>query len=117
MTGGLLGSGAIGEWSNIIEKLVLDSQTPSTYDLTSDSSVPVAFGGVVNASVVIIFADQPLTVLLTYQGGTQQTIIVNPMLFLITENIAPGKPITAVSIQRSPGVETNVSAFVGELAS
>lgn len=111
--GGLLRSGAppIGP-TPISETVVLDAKNVDEYTLTSDSAQPIAFGGVVNANVVIISCDRPITVILTSVSGTNQVISIDDQLIILSRTT----PYTAISVQRTPATLTTVFAFVGEKA-
>jgi hypothetical protein len=111
-SGGLLASGAISDRAPIREFLTLDAKQEGDYPLNTDSAVPVDFGGVVDANVVIIFSDRPITVSLTPSGGSPQTIPCDDMIAIISRTT----PYTAISLTRTPATTTNAVVFIGEQA-
>lgn len=111
-TGGLLGSGATGLLTPILEQVTLDEKQLAQYDLTSDSPQVVDFGGVTNANVVIIACDRKVRVRITTTDGATQSIPVDDTLILISRTVA----VTAIDLTRVPATETNVAVFLGEKA-
>lgn len=91
----------------------LDAKNYSQYQLQNDSpATQVAFGGVVNAHVLIVSSDQPITVQLTSAFGVLQQAPCDGSLIVISQL----KPVTSIALVRAPGTLTNVSVFVGEMA-
>lgn len=111
-TGGLLSSGAPFLYAPISEYVTLDAKTDGSYALESDSPLAVQFGGVVNANVVIINCDEPITVQLTSTDGTNQVIPVDDTLIIISRTDA----YTAINLVRTPATLTNIVVFLGEQA-
>lgn len=113
-TGGLLASGSITDSSPISEQVTIDMKNEGGYTLVGDGPVVVDFGGVVDANVVMIVADRPISIILTcpsIASGAPQTI-TGDSIRLISRSIA----YTAISIQRQPATLTNVTVFLGEKA-
>lgn len=111
-SGGLLASGAISSRAPINEYVTLDAKQDAEYDLVSDAPHVVAFGGVTNANIVIIFTDRPITVTLTSSAGATQVIAIDDMVTIISRTVA----YTAISITRTPATEAHVTVFLGEKA-
>ena len=111
--GALFRSGAapIGP-TKILEQVTLDEKNLASYQLSADAAQSVAFAGVVNAHVVIVNCDQPITLQLTSSAGVLQSIPVDDQFVLISRTNA----VTALSLVRTPATLTNVSVFVGEMA-
>lgn len=99
--------------AQINEALVLQHKTEYTLSLNSDSPTAVAFGGVTNASVVILKAHggNPVVATITSAAGVTQTVPLDPVHVTISQ----GTPITAISLTRTPTVETDVDIFLGDL--
>lgn len=110
--GGLLISGAAELGAKIVEFVTLDQKTLAPYQLTADTPQQVAYAGVVNGNVVIVNADQPMTVQITSASGVLQSIPIDDQLIIISRTV----PITAIQLVRTPGTLTNVAVFVGEMA-
>lgn len=84
------------------------------FDLTTDNPVAIPFGSVTNATVFMIkVIGGKVAVAVTSDDGTAQTFPVNSFAFIMTDS---GHAITAITVQREPGVTTTVTAFVGEAA-
>lgn len=83
------------------------------YLLAADAVQAVAFGGVANAHVVMIFADRKIKVRLTSADGATQVVPIDGFLGLINETV----PFTAIDLQRVAGQETKVKVFIGEKTS
>jgi hypothetical protein len=109
-------SGLTAVVSAIAEALVLQTKgIPGEYDLQSDSPQSVSFGALpqVNVLQVKVYGGGPVTVSVTSSAGTTQAWPVDSFLFLITQRVN----ITAITLTRSPGVETWVDVFIGQAAS
>lgn len=112
-TGALTASGAPSFTAPINEAVSLKSKNYDDYLLTADSVQAVAFGGVANAHVVMIFSNQKIKARLTSADGATQVIPVDGFLALISESV----PFTALDLQRVAGQETTVKVFLGEKTS
>lgn len=109
-TGSLLGSGAPSILAPINESVVVAQKNFDDYLLDVDTPVPVQFGGVANAHVVILFADRKVRARLTSADGAVQSIPFNRTLMIISEDV----PFTAIDLTRVPAQETRVKVFVGQ---
>ena len=107
----MIASGAISDSAPINESVTLDAKTPGQYELLNDAPVSVAFGGVVDANVVVIFSDRPITVTLTSTAGAA-SVVCDDMVFIISRTT----PYTAITLTRTPATDTNVTVFLGEKA-
>lgn len=91
----------------------LDAKNHSQYQLAIDTPAQqVSFGGVVNAHIVKVTSDQPITVQFTSAQGILQQMPCDGLIIVISQ----AKPISSIALQRTPGLLTNVSVFVGEIA-
>lgn len=96
------------------ERLMLATETYSQLTLNNDSPVTLPLGGLSSANVVIIkvVAPSKVNVRITSNSGSAQVIPVDSFLALITAS----EPLTAVSVQRTPGVQTVIRYFLGQKA-
>jgi hypothetical protein len=97
----------------IQEQFTLDAKTSGEVQLTSDSALPLNFGGVTDANIVtlkVLPGASPVTAALTWAGGTSQVVPVDTYTVLMSE----GKPITAITLQRTPGVLSTVEYLLGQ---
>ena len=110
-SGSLLNSGAASELAAINETVMLALKNgQDDYTLTGDAPVAVAFGGVTDANVVVIFTDRKIRVRLTSADGAAQAVPVDGMAILISKSV----PFTAIDLTRVPAQETRVKVFVGQ---
>ena len=95
-----------------LEELTLATKNYDEPDLLVDTPVPVQFGGVTNASVVIISTvnGARITALITSADGVSQAIPVDDTLILICRSA----PVTAIDLTRLPATATKVKVFLGE---
>lgn len=97
------------------ENVQVNSMT-GRYNLTDDAAVDVEFpAGISAANVVMIAAvGGVVTARVTWSTSSvsSQALPVDPMLHLISRT----EDITAVTLQRSPGVETFVEVYIGQVA-
>jgi len=92
------------------ETTSLSSQENGVYDLQVDTPVPVSFGGVTGATVLIVKAvGGEVNVTITTASGTS-VIPVDGFLALLDASV----PITAVTLTRPVGVEVIVKVFLGQ---
>jgi hypothetical protein len=97
----------------IDESMVITKKTESDIDLNVDTPVPVAFGGVVNASIVILkTVGGKIKARLTSADGTTQSIPVDSTFILISRSV----PFTAIDLTRVPATPCQVRVYVGEVA-
>jgi hypothetical protein len=96
------------------ERLMLATEQYSQLTLNNDSPVALPFGGLTQANVLIvkIVGAAKANVRITSNPGSNQVIPVDSFLALMTAS----EPITAVSVQRTPGVQTTVRYFLGQKA-
>lgn len=107
----MLNSGAASELAAINETVMLALKNgQDDYLLDVDTPVPVAFGGVTNANVVVIFADRKVRVRLTSADGALQSVPVDGMVILISKTV----PFTAIDLTRVLAQETRAKVFVGQ---
>jgi hypothetical protein len=112
-TGSLLASGAASFAAPISESVMLAQKNYDDYTLDADAVQAVAFGGVADAHVVLIFSDRKIAIRLTSADGATQVVPCDGFLGLISETV----PFTAIDIQRVAGQETKVKVFIGEKTS
>lgn len=110
MTGALLQSGAVGLQAPVNDVVIVAEKHYSDYDLATDAPVNVDFGGVAVANVVDVTCSRPITVQLTGPAGTNQAITVDGWLRLGAKTSG----YTAISLTRTPAVETTVRVFVAQ---
>lgn len=97
--------------TTVLETTTLKQKHLDSIDLTVDTPVSVAFGGVVNAHVVIVKAvGGKIRVRLSSADGALQSVPVDD--FLILESLTV--PITAMDLTRTPATATTVKVFLGE---
>jgi hypothetical protein len=109
--------------SDIIEDMACSGSTSGTYTLVADGDTSVSFGGISSAGLVVVkvtpnvgippspgfpngvpAAPNPVVVKLTSAAGTAQAISVDGFMLLLSS----GVPYTAVSLARTPSVQTVV---------
>ncbi len=107
-----LGSGCPTIDFPFLEELTLATKNYDEPDLLVDTPVPVQFGAVTNASVVIISTvnGARITALITSADGVAQAIPVDDTLILICRSA----PVTAIDLTRLPATATKVKVFLGE---
>lgn len=99
--------------AQINESRTLKSSHPDTITLDTDSPVPVAFGGVTNAHIVILKAiGGKVRAAITSADGTAQLVPFDTYWILMSESV----PVTAITLTRVPGQLTTVRIFIGEKA-
>lgn len=76
--------------------------------LDDDAEETVSLGDLGGANVVMLFVSTPgagkVLAGLTHVNGTAQVVPVEPLLYLATRS----SPVTAITLQRNPGVSTVV---------
>lgn len=94
------------------EEVTLATKNYEEVGLSVDTPVAVSFGGVTNASVVIISTvnGAKVTVRITSADGATQSIPIDDTLILISRSV----PVTAIDLTRVPATDTNVKVFLGE---
>lgn len=112
-SGSLLASGAPSILAAINESLTLEQKNFDDYLLAADAVQAVAFGGVTNAHVAVIFSDRKIRVRFTSADGTEQSIPCDGVQIIISETV----PFTAIDLMRVAGQETRVKVFVGQKTS
>ena len=89
-----------------VTKKHLDDQT-----LTVDTPVPLSFGGLTEAHVVIVkVIGGKVTARFTSADGATQAVPVDTLFVLISLQ----EPITAIDFTREPSTEPIVSTFLGQ---
>ena len=100
-------------WAELHAEVVIDLKHSDEYNLTVDTAVPIAFGGILNANVVMV---QPqggtVTLAITSADGTSQEVPVDTLLIIISKTV----PVTAISATRAAGVTTQLNVFLAEAA-
>ncbi len=97
----------------IDERLTLALDHADKITLTADPAVPVSFGGLTNAHVVVIkVPGEKVIARFTSADGATQAIPVSELAILISQDT----PFTAIDVQRVAGVTTTVKVFLGEKA-
>lgn len=107
-----LGSGCPTIDFPFLEEMTLATKNYDEPDLLVDAPVPVGFGGVTNAAVVIISTvnGAKVTARITSADGTEQSIPIDDTLILICRSV----PVTAIDLTRLPATATKVKVFLGE---
>jgi len=97
----------------IDESVTLEAKQLSEQRLTVDTPVPVDFGGVVNANVVVMKAiGGKVTARFTSADGATQSVPFDTYLILMSDAV----PITAIDLTRVAGTDTTVRVFLGDKA-
>ena len=95
------------------ESMVVLKKAESDVDLDVDTPVAIAFGGVMNASIVILkTVGGKIRARLTSADGTTQSIPIDSTFILISRSV----PITAIDLIRVPATSCQVRYFLGEVA-
>ena len=107
-----LGSGCPTITIPFDEQVTLVVKNYDEVDLSVDTPVSVSFGGVVNASVVVISTvnGAKVTARITSADGTTQSIPIDDTFILISRSV----PVTAIDLTRLPATATKVKVFLGE---
>lgn len=105
--------GTISEDAEVLsERMVLKGKLSQTFVLADDAILPVAFGALASASLIMVRASTKVKVRITSADGATQAIPVHGLLLLFDVSV----PVTALDVVRLPGVETEVTVFLGEKA-
>jgi hypothetical protein len=97
----------------INESLSLGKKSVQDLDLTVDSPVSVAFGNLSSAHIVILKAiEGKVTAKFTSTDGAAQAIPFDTYLILMSMSA----PITALTLTRTPALNTQVRVFLGQQA-
>lgn len=98
----------------IDEKLMLGTELFSQVTLTTDAPVALPFGGLTEASALVLkCVGGRIIVSLTSAEGSDQIVPVDSFLAMISASV----PFTAISVARAPGgSDTTVKFFLGEKA-
>lgn len=97
----------------LAETLNLSKTASNTVELTVNTPVSVAFGGLSSASVVLIkTVGGKVRVRFTSGDGADQSVPVDTFLLLV----AASAPITAIDLERVSGQDTTVKVFLGQAA-
>lgn len=96
------------------ERQMLATEIYSQLTLSNDSPVALPFGGLANVTTLIVkvVAASNARVIITSAAGVSQTVPVDSFLALMSAS----EPLTAVSVQRTPGVPTVIRYFLGQKA-
>lgn len=96
------------------ERQMLGTETYSQLTLANDSITPLPFGGLTNVTALIVKAVSAakVKVIITSASGASQVVPIDSFLALMSAS----EPLTAVSVQRSPGVSAVVRYFLGQKA-
>ena len=89
-----------------------DAVVSARYTLAADAPQSVSFGGLSNASAVILKSTGKVTVKITSADGTSQAVPVDSYLALLCQSV----PVTAIDLVRVPGVSVTVKVFLGQTA-
>lgn len=97
--------------SPLSELMYLSQNAVLSLDLTSDPAVSVPFGSLSGANVIVVKAvGCPVKLTLTSSVGTSQAITVDGFAAIMSETNA----YTAMTVQRTTGIEATVSIFLGQ---
>ena len=96
----------------IDEPVQLVRKAVDTIELDVDTAIPINFGGLTDANVVILKAVGGGSVKgrFTSADGTQQAIPFDTFFILMSMT----NPITAIDLTRTPATPTTVLVFLGE---
>jgi hypothetical protein len=95
------------------ESITIRTKTEYDQDLSVDTAIPLQFGGVTNANVVILKSTGgKFKAKLTSADGTQQSIPIDTVFVLIAQSV----PITAIDLTRVPATPTTVRVYLAEKA-
>lgn len=95
----------------IFESAMLGQKAVLSYKLLADGALPVPFGSVTNARVIMVkVTGGKVTATLTSTDGTTQAIPVDSLFLLFCASV----PVTALALTRQPGQTTDVRVFLGE---
>ena len=99
--------------AQISESKQIKYKEVTTIDLTTDSPVSVAFGGVTNANIVILKAvGGKVRMRATSADGTLQSIPFDTYFILMSDSV----PVTAIDLTRAAGIPSTVRIFIAEKA-
>lgn len=110
-------SGVFALIASLDEQLTLVRKHQDEVLLDVEGPVSIAFGGVVNAHVVVlkVSAGPKVKARFTSTDGAVQAIPIDPFFLVITRGSnSPVVPITAIDLTRTPGFDTTVEIFLGE---
>ncbi len=97
----------------IEERLRLSKKHYDEMSLSADAFVAVALGGLSNVHVLVVkVPGGRVTLRLTSAAGSQQLVPCEELVVLVSKTV----PLTAIDVQRAPGVTTTVRLFLGEKA-
>lgn len=97
----------------IDEPLSLQSKQLLDMSLGVDTAVPVPFGTVVNAHVIVLKTlGGKVKARITSADGAVQSIPVDTFVILMSQSV----PITAIDLTRVAATATDVKVFLGEKA-
>lgn len=95
------------------ERVYLDRSITANYTLGTDNVVAVAISPLARVNVLSIrVVGGYVLARITTNAGTTQTVPVDPLLILETDNVN----ITALDLQRQAGIDTEVYIALGEKA-
>jgi len=96
----------------IDEPKTIKSKQVSEQILITDAPASIAFGGVVNAHIVVLKATGKVKALITSADGTAQAVPFDTYLILMNDSV----PLTAITLTRVTTIETTVRIFLAEKA-
>lgn len=96
----------------LLHSLYLVRRLFLTVSLTGDSPVAVNFGSLSGANVVVLQSTSKVRARFTSSDGSTQAVPVDPLQL----QISLATPFTALDLTRLPGVNTEVTLFLGEKA-
>jgi hypothetical protein len=95
------------------ESMVVTMKTEYDVNLTVDTPVPVQFGGVTNANIVVLkTVGGKVKVRITSADGTQQSVPVDSTFIMLSQSV----PVIAIDLTRVPATPTQVRIYLGERA-
>ncbi len=113
-SGPLSGQAAVS--MQIIEELALEDYEYLGMTLEADDPEAVSLGDLSSANVLMVRVKTKdagnVLALITHADGTEQVVPVAPMFLLI----ANASPVTALSLQRAPGVACSASVLLAKAA-
>jgi len=106
-------NGLLSVAARIYERVLLKQKITIEFTLTGDTPVPVSFGSLASASVLVVKSTGgKVRARITTADGADQAIPADPWLILLSGAF----PITSLDLTRVAGTQTSVEVFLGEAA-
>lgn len=95
---------------NLQESLSIAAKQMLTFSLSSDLAFPIDLTTTPNVNMLYIDVSSKVKLTITTADGATQVVPVDPVMFWISSTV----PITALSITRLAGTDTNVKVILGD---